>query len=200
MNSVTAIILAAGQSRRMGRAKVLLPWGKQSVLGQIVASLTAGGLDDIAVITGAEREAVEAEVRRLSGEFPVRSVFNSNYLAGDMFSSIQTGLAAAPPPAEAALIALGDQPKLEPETVRKVLGAYANSLGPLIVPSFDYRRGHPWLVRRELWPELTAPHGRETARDFLQRHAHLIEYVTVQTPSILQDIDTPEDYERERPE
>lgn len=199
MNSVTAIILAAGQSRRMGQTKVLLPWGEQTVLGQIVFMLAAAGLDDITVVTGAQRDAVEAEVTRLGGEFSVRSIFNSSFLEGNMLSSIQAGLAAASPWTEAALIALGDQPKIEAETVVKILGAYAQSHWPLIVPSFDDRRGHPWLIGRELWPELASARGRETARDFLRRHAHLIEYITVNTPSILQDIDTPEDYARERP-
>jgi len=67
------------------------------------------------------------------------------------------------------------------------------------VPSFQMRRGHPWLVARPLWPEILALKPPESTRDFLAGHAHEIHYVNVDTPSILADLDTPEDYEKSHP-
>jgi molybdenum cofactor cytidylyltransferase len=99
----------------------------------------------------------------------------------------------------ATLIALGDQPQARPESVRQILEAFGRSRSALILPSYERRRGHPWLVRSELWPDLLAMQPPATARDFLYRHSDEIEYVAVDSPTILQDVDTPADYEREKP-
>jgi molybdenum cofactor cytidylyltransferase len=101
--------------------------------------------------------------------------------------------------AQAALIGLGDQPQVQEESVRRVCEAYRESKSQLIVPSFQMRRGHPWLVARPLWDELLQMHPPGSSRDFLKRHASEIHYVEVDTPSILADLDTPDDYHRSRP-
>lgn len=210
MSDVAAIILAAGLSRRMGQSKVLLPWSGTTVLGRVAEGLGQAGLTEILVVTGAQREQVEAEVARLSEQLPLRAVFNPQYERGEMLSSIQVGLAALARSERgtrgreetrdaAALIALGDQPQAQTETVTEILQAFQRSQASLIVPSFGNRRGHPWLVRSGLWDELLALRQPATARDFLERHSAEIDYVAVATPTILQDVDTPADYERDRP-
>jgi molybdenum cofactor cytidylyltransferase len=210
MSDVPGIILAAGLSRRMGQPKVLLPWGDTSVLGAVVETLTQAGLTEILVVTGAQRERVETEVARLAEGLPVRAVFNSQFERGEMLSSIQVGLTAlaisgrAPLSRDettraAALIALGDQPQIQTETVREILRALAGSRVGLVVPSFNHHRGHPWLISSALWDELLALRPPATARDFLERHRAEIDYVTTVTPTILQDMDSPADYERDRP-
>jgi len=79
-----------------------------------------------------------------------------------------------------------------------VLEAYARTKSPLVVPSFQMRRGHPWLVERSLWSEiLDIQNG--TMREFLDKHANQIQYVNLSTPTILQDLDTPEDYLKYKP-
>jgi molybdenum cofactor cytidylyltransferase len=192
--TIAAIIPAAGQSRRMGQPKLLLPWGGTTVLGQVVASFGEAGLGAIVVVSGAEREKVEGLAAGLAGKYPVQCVHNAAYPTGEMLSSLQCGLAALGPEFEAALIGLGDQPQIEPETVRRILDAYEYSKARIVVPSYHMRRGHPWLVQRSLWDEIRALQAPLTLRDYLNTHAGEIAYVAVETASVLEDLDSPEDY------
>lgn len=148
---------------------------------------------EILVVTGGAREAVEAEVARLEESFPARTVFNPQHEAGEMMSSIRAGLAGLGPQVAATFIALGDQPQLSLESARRVVSAWKISGSRLIIPSFNLRRGHPWLVGRELWGELAAAN---TAREFLNAHAGEILYVDCDE-TVLKDLDTPEDYARD---
>jgi molybdenum cofactor cytidylyltransferase len=101
--------------------------------------------------------------------------------------------------AQAALIGLGDQPQVHEKTVRLIYEAFLNSQSRLIVPSFQMKRGHPWLIARPLWDEILDIRPPESPRDFLTRHANEIHYVNVDTQSVLADLDTLEDYEKSRP-
>jgi len=196
---ISAIVLAAGESRRMGQPKMLLPWGETTVLGQVVATFAAAGLEDILVVTGGARLQVEALVAGLAKEFPVHPVFNPAFAQGEMLGSIQTGLSALGPGQRAALVGLGDQPQVRAGVVRRICTAFAEKGAALIIPSFQNRRGHPWLLARSLWQEFLALPATTTPRQFLQAHAGEIIYLTVEDDSILRDIDTPEEYGRQRP-
>ncbi len=204
MPLITAILLAAGESRRMGQPKLLLPWGKTSVLGQVVSMFAAGLSTDgsvdyeILVVTGGARGLVEAEVSRLAERYPLRAVYNPGYAQGGMVTSIQAGLAALEPGTRAALIGLGDQPQVREETVQRIRAAFVQKEASIVIPSYQGRRGHPWLVTRPFWPEVLALPPSTTPRQFLNAHTGQIEYVAADK-SILQDLDTPEDYQRQRP-
>ena len=191
---ITALILAAGQSKRMGQPKMPLPWGKTTVLENVIATFKAAGVDDILVITGSNREQVEALVGDLA-----RTIFNPNYAEGEMLSSVQVGLAGSKPETEAFLISLGDQPQVRERSVRLVIEGYRKSGAFLVVPSFQKRRGHPWLVARPYWDEILRMRTPTTLRDFLNIHAEEIYYIELDTNTILQDMDTPEDYLKSRP-
>jgi molybdenum cofactor cytidylyltransferase len=194
----------------MGQPKLLLSWSRTTVLGQIVATFAAGLSTDseadkrietddkILVVTGGARELVEAEVVRLAEQYPVRAVYNLEYAHSGMLSSIQVGLAALGPERRAALIGLGDQPQVREETVRHICAAFVQTESPLVIPSFQERRGHPWLVARPLWPEILALPTSTTPRQFLNAHTEQVEYVPADG-SILLDLDTPEDYKAQRP-
>ncbi len=212
--NISAILLAAGLSSRMGQPKLLLPWGGTTVLGQVVSTFAAAGMEEIVVVTGGAREQVESLVAGLAGRFPVRVVYNPEYARGEMLSSIQCGikaltpstpLRASPSPSPkkgegsaAALIGLGDQPQVREETVRRICAAFVKTKSPLVIPSFQNRRGHPWLAARPLWPKILALPISSTPRQFLNDYAGRVEYVAADE-SILQDLDTPEDYARQRP-
>lgn len=191
---ITALILAAGQSKRMGQPKMLLPWGETTVLEKVIATFKAAGVDDILVITGGDREGVEA----LVGD-SARTIFNPNYAAGEMLSSVQAGMAGVKPEAEAALIGLGDQPQVRESSVRAVVDEYRKSGASLVVPSYRMRRGHPWLVTRPYWDEILNMRPPVSLRDFLNRHAGEIHYVELDSSSVLQDLDTPDDYLKSMP-
>jgi molybdenum cofactor cytidylyltransferase len=192
---ISAIILAAGQSKRMGQPKMLLPWGKSTVIEHVIGTFLNAGIKDVIVVTGGTREQVEGTI----SQYPVRKIHNTNYAAGEMLSSIQRALQRMPEQAQAVLIGLGDQPQVQEKTVRLICEAYRGSQSRLIVPSFQMKRGHPWLVARPLWSEILDLKPPESPRDFLARHANEIHYVNVDTPSILADLDTPEEYQKSRP-
>jgi molybdenum cofactor cytidylyltransferase len=190
---ISAIILAAGESKRMGRPKMSLPWGETTVLGRVLATFKAAGVEDIVVVTGAMRRQVEALVSA-----PARAVYNPDYASGGMLGSLQIGLRSMGENTSAALIGLGDQPQLEAASIRRLLAAAEQRPEALIVPSFEMRRGHPWILARKLWPELLKMGPPDSPREFLASHAAEIYFVSVDSPGVIQDLDTPEDYRRAR--
>lgn len=192
---IGAVVLAAGRSQRMGQPKMLLPWGDTTVVGQVVRALVQAGLGQIVVVTGGWRQQVEAALQNS----PARMVYNPRYMEDQMALSIQVGLASLPAQTDAALIVLGDQPQMQSEVVRQVMRAYQESRAPLVFPSYHLRRGHPWIIARSLWGELLEKASVLTLREILNTYADQIRYVVVQDDTILRDLDTPADYQRERP-
>jgi molybdenum cofactor cytidylyltransferase len=171
--------------------KPLLPWGASTVIGAVASTLLRAGIDDVLVITGHRREAVEVAL----ADHPVRCIHNPAYAHGEMLSSIQAGLAAANPVSAGALLALADQPQMQLAVVNQVLRAFDDSGGQaLVIPSYAMRRGHPILLPRWLWHEVLALPPGDTLRSVIQRHASAIRYVEVDTASVLTDLDTPEQY------
>lgn len=193
---ISALILAAGESRRMGQPKMLLKWGQTTVLGHVISTFQQAGIQDIVVVVGGAREQVEEIVHQSTA----RSVFNTEYANGEMLLSLQRGLGAQSPETQATLIALGDQPQLQEGTVRLICETFQSGKTRLTVPSFQRRRGHPWLVARSLWKEILEMRPPQSPRDFLNQHAQEIHYVQVQTSSVLADLDTLEDYQKSRPQ
>lgn len=192
---VAAIILAAGKSERMGRPKMDLPWGKTTVIGRVVTILANAGVEDLIVVTGGASENVETALQLLPSELSVRTVYNPRYSDGGMILSLKCGLKVINNKNQAALIALGDQPQIEVDVVRSILDEFYVTSAPLIVPSYRKRRGHPWLVGRSLWPIMLKLRETETMRGFLNKYSNQIHYLTVDTPTVIQDLDTPIDYQ-----
>ncbi len=195
MGKVAAVVLAAGLSRRMGTPKMLLPWGKTTVIGRVVAVLEQAGLSEMIVVTGGARLQVEQALQGIRA----RKVFNPRFAESEMIESLQVGLAAVSSQAGAALVVLGDQPQIESEVVEAVLKLYFREQPELVVPSYARRRGHPWLVACSLWPELLMLQPDQSMRDFMNAHETAIAYLEVDRPSVLKDLDTPQDWEREHP-
>jgi molybdenum cofactor cytidylyltransferase len=190
---VSAIVLAAGLSTRMGRMKPLLPFGRHTVIEQVVAALLGTAVTEVVVVTGHGRAAVEGRL----ADWPVRCVYNPDYAVGEMLSSIQAGMRAVSQAASAALIVLGDQPNLAPTIVTLLIDAYRSGGGAIIRPTFAGRPGHPVLIDRSLWPEVLALPRSASLRDVLRAHGEEVSAVVVETDCILRDMDTPEDYARE---
>lgn len=192
---ISAIILAAGESRRMGQPKMLLPWGNGTVLTRVIAVFREAGVEDILVVTGGARKQVD----ELVADLGVQTVFNEAFQTGEMLSSIQCGIRALTCQTQAVLIGLGDQPQVQAGSVRKVCEAFVETKSSLVVPSYRMRRGHPWLAARSLWEELLGMEPPQSPRDFLNAHAANIRYVNVDDPNILADLDTPQDYLKFKP-
>lgn len=191
--SIAAVVVAAGLSTRMGEPKQLLPYGEHTVIEQIVSVLLQSPLDEVVVVTGHVRRSVESTLASWS----VRPVFNPNYGQGEMLSSVQCGLSALAPEVDAALIVLGDQPQLDGDVVQRLIEVYYHETEGLIIPSFRMRRGHPIVIDRAYWQDILALDFDQSLRDVINAHADKICYVTVETDSVLRDIDTPEEYRQE---
>jgi molybdenum cofactor cytidylyltransferase len=193
--SIAAVVLAAGRSVRMGQPKMVLPWGDSTVIGRVVQVLAWAEIQPIAVVTGGARRQVEAA---LSGK-TVQLVFNPRFVQAEMLVSLQIGLHSLGEEPTAALVVLGDQPQIELEVVQSILARYRSQRAALVVPSYQMKRGHPWLVERRLWQAIFDLGPRRTLRDLLNTYADQIDYLNVDSPSVLRDLDTPEDYRRQRP-
>ena len=192
---ISAVVLAAGRSKRMGEPKLILPWGDTTVIGQVVKTLFRSGIDEILVVTGDTHTQV---TQALAGQ-PVRLVRNPYSSEEDMLDTLQLGLSSIDETVHAALVTLGDQPQIEGRVVQTILSEYRLTQSLLVVPSYQMRRGHPWLIDRQLWPAVLATRTPNTLRDVLSAHKGVIRYAMVETPTIFQDLDTPEDYLRYRP-
>ncbi|MEL7642577.1 MAG: nucleotidyltransferase family protein [bacterium] len=190
--ALAAIVLAAGLSSRMKENKLLLPWKNSTVIGWVVSQLVKAGMRRIFVVTGRDANDVESLT-----SFPgVKHIYNKLYADGEMLHSLQAGLKMLPGEVDAALVVLGDQPQIEIETIQLVARAFEDNPNcKLILPSFQNRRGHPWIVARELWDEIISMEPPDNLRTFLQRYSDEITYVLVNTTTIFADIDTPQDYQ-----
>lgn len=190
--SLGAVVLAAGLSSRMGKQKLLLPWNDSTVICTVTDTLLSADIEKIVVVTGRDPEKI---ADALSGK-PVEIAYNADFANGNMITSLVTGLRALHDRVDSVLMVLGDQPQMEKATVVKLIETWLHQPESLCIPSWQMRRGHPWVIPEDLWDDLFAMPADETMRDFIQKHEQRIHYVVVDTPTILVDLDTPEDYQR----
>jgi molybdenum cofactor cytidylyltransferase len=189
---VTAVVLAAGESKRMGRSKQLLPWGETTLLGQTLRNLKEAAVHDILVVTGAEAARVAAIAQMEN----VATVHNEQWAAREMLSSLQAAVRELPENRSGVLVMLADQPMVKAPVINLLQQAYARGEGLLIAPEYGGRRGNPVLIDRAYFAELLGL-SSGAPRDLLRRH--LVTLVPVSTAAVLQDIDDLEAYHRYRP-
>lgn len=194
-DNIVAIILGAGLSMRMGHQKLLLPWKNTTVLGNIVSVLSSNQIKDIIVVIQPDHDHLQDYIIQLSNKFPVRFTMNELFRSDDMVTSIQYGLKAIRNSPAAALVVLGDQPQIKPDTINQIIHIHKKSKSSILIPSFSMRRGHPWLIPFHLIPQFMKLQYPLTPRDFLEQHKNEIKYVIVDNDSILTDIDTPDEYQ-----
>jgi len=197
---VTAgLILAAGESRRMGYPKALLRYREESFLDRLVG-LFAPHCSPVIVVLGAHVEEIRAGTQR-HATFTV----NRHWQRGQT-SSLQCGLAAVPPAAQGVLFTLVDHPAVNCSSVEKLLdsvaplpdgrgsGSGASPAPLLCIPRYQGRRGHPIWFSRELIPELIAVREPRTAKDVVHAHRAETLFVDLDDPGIVADIDDPAAY------
>jgi molybdenum cofactor cytidylyltransferase len=192
--SFAAVILAAGASSRMGRPKMLLPWGESTVLGHLIAQWRSVGATQIAVVCAAGDDLLNQELDRIG--FPREQRIVNPEPARGMFSSIQC--AARWPAWSSSLthwvIALGDQPHLSRETLRSIAEFAAQHADNICQTALDGRPRHPVVLPRRMFKQL-AESNYSTLREFLNAHATEVCLVEVDDPGVNIDLDTPADYE-----
>jgi nicotine blue oxidoreductase len=186
---IAGIVLAAGASARMGRPKMLLPMGGGTLLSVVAQALLDGGLDDVVVVLGHDAEVVR-RAARLPEDRRLRVVVNEDWASG-MASSLRRGLEACAA-ADAALVALGDQPGITAERVRRIVSAWHPN-SSLVIPTSGGRAGHPVLFGRALWDELRSLSGDVGGREVVKRH---LDQAVLVPAEPLADLDTEEDLRR----
>ena len=185
---VAGIILAAGLSRRMGQSKLLLPWEGRPILRHVVDAALGSQLAPLVVVTGAHAGDVAAVLQGLS----IDLVHNPDYTSG-LATSLRAGIRAVPKHASAALVMLGDQPRLTGEVIDRLLDAYRQSAAPIVAPFARGRRGNPVLFAHSLFPTLLEIEGDAGARAVVETYHDEVLGVEVDA-ALFEDIDTPEAY------
>ncbi|MEW6734276.1 MAG: nucleotidyltransferase family protein [Acidobacteriota bacterium] len=188
---ISAILLAAGESKRMGKLKQLLPFGQQTVIESAIANLHAARIDELIVVLGSCAQQVAAQLAYA----PVKLVTNENYHLG-MTSSLQTGLAAINWQARAILIALVDQPHVPPSVIDQLINTYYQSGALIVKPQYQNSSGHPIIIDLACRAEILALNPDCGLHLVTRAHQHQTFYLAVDTPAVIEDIDTPEDYRR----
>ncbi len=189
---ISAILLAAGESKRMGRPKQLLAWQGKTLLEHILESLLSSDVDEIILVLGHEADRIRSSLPAL----PITITINPDYRQG-MASSLRRGLAAMDPASEAFLLCLADQPGIGPEIMNTVIRTFrlADPRRGIVRPVYRGRRGHPVLIGAQYLKEaLQLLQGDVGARQILLNHPEDILDVEMEGDVILKDIDTPEEY------
>lgn len=189
---ISAIVLGAGLSQRMGAFKQLLPYGAHTVIEQVVSVLLECSIDEVVVVVGHRY----TEVENALSKWNVRTSFNPRFVDG-MLSSLQHGWRNVNPNADAVMHVLGDQPQLDKSVVEQLIATYRERNTGIVVPMVGTRRGHPILLNAGYRDEILSLSGDATMRDIMRRHADETREVAVATDGILRDMDTWNEYERE---
>ena len=192
-----AILPAAGSSRRMGQPKLLLPFKGGPLIAGVVNALLGGGIDQIVLVTSPGDEELQGWARRAG----IESAVNPDPGRG-MLSSIREGIGALGGTAELArrgqilLVAPADLPNLQAETVLDLLRRMRESGAPLAEPLFRGQRGHPLAIAPRLIPEIDTLDLDVGLRQLRNRHPAEVLEMETEDSGVVQDVDTPEDYER----
>ena len=186
--TVAGVLLAAGEGSRFGRPKALLEWDGQTLAERGVDMLLAGGAAPVLVVAGAARIELPAERR-------VQIVHNEEWRTG-MGSSLRAALRVIPPDADAAVVALADQPLVGPAAVARLIAAYRAG-AEVAVAAYEGQLRNPVLLAREHWPEvIDLAAGDQGARVFLRARPDLVTLVECGDTGRPDDIDTPADLGR----
>ena len=188
---ISAIVLAAGRSTRMGRNKLILPLDGKPVLQRVLDALKHSKVDETVVVLGGGAD----EVRRSVDLEGTKVVVNRRYSEG-MSASIKAGLARMDRSADAAIIVLGDQPFLSAAVVDSLIKAFLTEGAPVVLPVYMGKRRNPVLFARSVFPEIMRIRGDRGAKSVVESHGDNILEVKVEDAGVAMDVDTPSDYER----
>ena len=190
---ISAILLAAGESKRMGRPKQMLAWKGKTLLRHVLENLIHSTVDEIILVLGHEAEAIQKSLT----EFQIKIVINPDYQQG-MASSLRQGLLAMDPGIEAFLVVLADQPGIGPEIINQIIDAFqrADPRRGIARPVYRGLQGHPVLIGVRYLQEALQLQGDVGARQILMNHPEDILEIEADQEGILKDIDTHEEYQK----
>lgn len=186
---VWAVILAAGESKRMNGPKLILPYGKTTMIGHLIDNILKSDIINILVVLGGWRD----ELVQVIEDLPVSSCFNDNYKSG-MLSSVICGLDSLPPGTEAAMIFPGDQPDISPEIINSLIRSLSITDRGIMIAVHKGKRGHPILIRKKFFDEVEKLGSGIGLRELLSKFHNEVYEVETVNKMILRDIDTHEEY------
>lgn len=184
--SITAAILAAGTSSRLGQPKQLLRLGGETLIRRTAQTVIDAQIERVLVIVGRDASAIEDELHDL----PLEIVVNSDWREG-MTSSVRVAVATANSHADALLLTPCDLPLLSSTHLRTLIEQFERENAPIVASRYNETLGAPLIIARALWPELSELHGDVGARRVIMRH----ESSFVEWPDGAFDVDTREDWE-----
>ncbi len=188
---IAGILLAAGDSKRLGKSKQLLDWKGKPFVRHVAETALAAGIEPLLVVTGADADATEAALNGL----PVWVVRNANWQDGQS-SSVKAGLAALPNGVGASIFLVVDQPQLPVALIEALRAEHATSLAPIVAPLVDGHRSNPVLFDRSTFADFVALEGDVGGRAIFSRHQ--VTWLPWLDASLAIDVDEPEDYDRLR--
>lgn len=189
---ICAMVLAAGRSRRMGAQKLLLPLGDRPVIAHIVDEVLRSPVDRVFVIVGLDGARVAEALAGRRVEFATNPDPE-----GEMLTSIRCGLRAMPEDCAAVLMVLGDQPGVTADVIAAIVQAFQTSGRGIVAPIYKGKRGHPLLFAMRYRDELLNQYDDVGLCGLLRAHPEDVFEVEIPAPSVIEDMDLPEDYERE---
>ena len=195
--AIAGVVLAAGRSSRMGGPnKLLAEIGGKPLVRIVVDAVLASRARPVVVVTGHQRDKVEAALAGL----PVKFVHNPHFADG-LGTSLKAGIAALPADADGAIVCLGDMPQVDAALIDRLIGAFDPDHGALVVlPTIDGKRGNPVVWSRRFFPDLMAVEGDVGARYLIGRYTEAVAEVPLTGTAALTDVDTPEALEAVRAE
>ncbi len=185
---VSAILLAAGRSQRMGAPKPLLPVQGRPAITRCLESLHNSGVAEIVLVVNPEG----GDIVTAAKDTPVRVAVNERPVS-DMAASVMAGLALVDRDATGVMVCLCDHPLIRPETLESMISAHSRTPGAIIIPVYRGRKGHPTLFPRLDLEDLGT---YATLRDVIGRHRAKISLLDVEDEGVILDMDTPEDYRK----
>ena len=191
MEKISAILLGAGESKRMGANKLLLPWGKKTVLTHCADALIQSMVKEVIVVLGDRTKILKNQLRGRK----VKVIMNPHYRRG-MSTSIRKGIRAIDPNSHGILIALGDMPFLGSRTVNSLIRTFSQGKGTIVVPSFRGRKGHPVIFHRRYKKELLQLKEDVGGKSIIERHPEEVRLVQIRSEGVIKDIDTWKDYKK----
>jgi len=192
MEEIWAIILAAGESKRMGSQKMLLPFYGSTMLEKVISNVRASFVNKIMVVLGSDKEQVLTLIEGSS----VNHCVNENY-KDSMLSSVRCGIRNLPRNFKAVLIFQGDQPLITPDTINKVINAHQTSGKEIIIPVFEGKRGHPLMVGKKFRKEIEMLESDQGLRALSGSYPEEVFEIETHDPGILKDFDTYDEYLKE---
>jgi molybdenum cofactor cytidylyltransferase len=192
MGDIWSIILAAGESKRMGVPKMLLNIHGRTMLENVMEFVTGATAENTLVVLGADKEKLINIIRKSL----VKYCYNDNYKEG-MLSSVKCGCNNLPSDFDAVLVFQGDQPFISAGTINMVIDGYRSSGKGIVIPVFEKKRGHPLLIDRKFRERIEKLDNREGLRSLSYQYPEDVMEVETNDPGILKDFNTLEEYSKE---